>query len=146
MSQRDWNAAIARRYFEELLAGDVDLANEIVAEDVAFHGPNYWGEVIQGREGFKGFIRYLRTAFPDMVFTVQDEAADETRVMTAFQMTGTHEGQWLDLAPTGKRIDLAGADIFRIEGGQIKEIRVFYDTLGLMQQLGVVPLPGAMVA
>jgi hypothetical protein len=61
MSER--NRAIARRYFEELLAGDVVLADEIIAEHIDFYGPDYWGEPIHGREGFKGFVAYLRAAF-----------------------------------------------------------------------------------
>jgi steroid delta-isomerase-like uncharacterized protein len=140
------NRVIARRYFQEVLGGDLDVADEIVAEDVAFIGPNYWGEVVQGREGFKGFVRYLRSAFPDITFTVHDEVADASRVATSFRFTGTHLGQWMDLAPTGKRIDLAGADLFRIDNGRITEIRVFYDTLGLMQQLGVAPAPALATA
>ena len=139
------NKAIARRYFEEVLAGDLAVADEIVAEDVAFHGPNYWGEVIQGREGFKGFVAYLRTAFPDIRFTVGEEVADDTGVATGFTFTATHEGEWQGLPPTGKEIALAGADLVRVGGGKIREIRVFYDTLGLMQQLGAIPAPAGAV-
>jgi steroid delta-isomerase-like uncharacterized protein len=138
---REENATLAHRYFTEVLAGQVDAADEIVAEDVAFIGPAYWGEIIQGREGFKGFIRYLRTAFPDLSFRIEEEIACGPRIITRFRMTGTHQGQWLEFAPTGRPIDLPGADIFRVEGGHIAEIRVFYDTLGLLQQLGAVPSP-----
>lgn len=138
----DRNKAIARRYFEEVLAGNLAVADEIVAADVAFYGPNYWGEAIRGREAFKGFVRYLRTAFPDLRFVVDAEVADEARVATGFTLRATHRGEWQGLAPTGKRIELPGADLFRIVDGRIAEVRVFYDTLGLMQQLGVVAAPG----
>lgn len=137
------NATPAHRYFTEVLAGQVDVADEIIAEGVAFIGPAYWGEIIQGREGFKGFIRYLRTAFPDLAFRIEEEIACGPRIITRFRMTGTHQGQWLEFAPTGRPIDLPGADIFRVEGGRIAEVRVFYDTLGLLQQLGVVSSPAA---
>lgn len=135
--------AIAQRYFEEVLAGDLAAADEIIAPDLAFYGPNYWGEVLQGREAFKQFVRYLRAAFPDLVFTVGEEVAEGERVTTSFTMRGTHRGEWMGLAPTGRSFVLPGADLFWIVEGQIAEIRVFYDTLGLMQQLGVVPAPGA---
>jgi steroid delta-isomerase-like uncharacterized protein len=137
------NAALAHRYFTEVLGGQVDVADEIVAEDVSFIGPSYWGEILQGREGFKGFIRYLRSAFPDLSFRIEEEIVCGPRIVTWFRMTGTHQGQWLEFAPTGRPIDLPGADIFRVEDGRIAEIRVFYDTLGLLQQLGVVPSPAA---
>jgi steroid delta-isomerase-like uncharacterized protein len=138
------NKAIARRYFAEILHGQIDVADEIVADDVAFIGPNYWGETIHGREAFKGFVRYLRSAFPDMVFTVHDELAEGSRVATRFSFAATHRGEWLGIAPTNERIDLPGADLLRVEDGRIREIRVFYDTLGLMQQLGLAPVPGAV--
>ncbi len=137
------NITLAHRYFTEVLAGQVDVADEIIAEGVSFIGPAYWGEIIQGREGFKGFIRYLRTAFPDLAFRIEEEIACGSRIITRFRMTGTHQGQWLEFAPTGRPVDLPGADIFRVADGRITEIRVFYDTLGLLQQLGVVPSPAA---
>jgi steroid delta-isomerase-like uncharacterized protein len=135
MSER--NTAIARRYFEELLAGDVALADEIIAENIDFYGPDYWGEPIHGRDGFKGFVAYLRAAFPDLRFELHDEVADESRVATRFTLRATHLGEWQGIPPSGRQFTLPGADVFRIENGQIVEARVFYDTLGLMQQLGV---------
>ncbi len=132
---------LAHRYFTEVLGGQIEVADEIIADNVAFIGPNYWGEVVQGREGFKAFVQYLRSAFPDLTFTIEDEVACGEHVMTRFRMTGTHLGQWLEFPPTGRHIDLPGADLFQIKGGRIAEIRVFYDTLGLLQQLGVVAMP-----
>ena len=129
--------ALARRYFEELLAGDLALADEIIAAGVDFYGPDYWGEAIHGREAFMGFVAYLRAAFPDLRFELAEEIADDTRVATRFVLTGTHRGEWQGIPPTGRAVTLPGADIFRIVDGQIAEVRVFYDTLGLMQQLGV---------
>jgi steroid delta-isomerase-like uncharacterized protein len=133
--------ALARRYFEELLAGDLALADQIIAADVDFYGPDYWGEAIHGREAFKGFVAYLRAAFPDLRFELAEEIADDTRVATRFVLTGTHRGEWQGIPPTGRAVTLPGADIFRIADGQIAEVRVFYDTLGLMQQLGVNAAP-----
>jgi steroid delta-isomerase-like uncharacterized protein len=131
------NGAIARRYFEELLGGDVALADEIIAENIDFYGPDYWGEPIHGREGFKGFVAYLRAAFPDLRFELHEEVVDEARVATRFTLRGTHRGEWQGISPSGRQVMLPGADLFRIENGQISEVRVFYDTLGLMRQLGV---------
>jgi steroid delta-isomerase-like uncharacterized protein len=135
------NSAIARRYFTELLAGNVALADEIIAADVDFYGPDYWGEAIHGRGAFKGFVTYLRAAFPDLSFTLHEEVADASRVATRFTLTGTHQGEWQGIAPTGRPFTLPGMDLFRIENGQIAEVRVFYDTLGLMRQLGVIETP-----
>jgi steroid delta-isomerase-like uncharacterized protein len=131
------NGVIARRYFAELLAGDVALADEIIAENIDFYGPDSWGQPIHGREGFKGFVAYLRAAFPDLRFALHEEVVDEARVATRFTLRGTHHGVWQGIPPSGRQFTLPGADLFRIENGQISEVRVFYDTLGLMRQLGV---------
>jgi steroid delta-isomerase-like uncharacterized protein len=140
------NGAIARRYFEELLAGDIALADEIIAENIDFYGPDYWGQPIHGREGFKGFVAYLRTAFPDLRFELHEEVVDEARVATRFTLRGTHRGEWQGIPPSGRQVTLPGADLFRIENGQISEVRVFYDTLGLMRQFGVDPVAPAQGA
>jgi steroid delta-isomerase-like uncharacterized protein len=147
MSER--NRAIACRYFEELLAGDVALADEIIAANIDFYGPDYWGQPIHGREGFKGFVAYLRTAFPDLRFELHEEVVDEARVATRFTLRGTHHGEWQGIPPSGRQFMLPGADLFRIGNGQIAEVRVFYDTLGLMRQLSVdsvTPAQGTGVA
>ena len=138
----DQSKALARRYFERLLSkGDLAIADEIIAEDVAFRGPNYWGEVLHGRPAFVQFIAMLRTAFPDLDFTIVEELAEGDKVATSFRMRGTHRAEWMGLPATGKQMDLAGVDIFHVADGKIKEIAVYYDTLGLMQQLGVIPTP-----
>jgi steroid delta-isomerase-like uncharacterized protein len=135
----DRNAIIARRYFEEVLGGHLDTADEIVTEDIAFYGPNYWGQPVRGLNEFKGFVSYLRSAFPDLHFTVEEEVVAGDRVATRFMLYGTHQGEWMGIAPTGQQMALPGVDLFRVSGGKIAEVRVFYDTLGLMQQLGVMP-------
>ena len=135
------NEMIVRRYFTEVLAGDIDVADEIVAENMVFYGPNYWGEAIHGRAKFKGFVQYLRTAFPDIEFAVHEEVVAGNRIASTFTFTATHQGEWQGLAPTGRSIELPGADVFHVADGKIQEIHVFYDTLGLMQQLGEAPAP-----
>ena len=120
-------------------AGDLAVAEEILAPDMVFRGPSYMGEPIQGLEAFAQFVRYLRSAFPDMLFIVGHEVAEGDWVATSFTLRGTHRGEYMGLGPTGKAIDLPGVDLFRVAGGRIREVRVFYDTLGLMQQLGVAP-------
>jgi steroid delta-isomerase-like uncharacterized protein len=135
----DGNAIIARRYFEDVLGGRLDVADEIIAEDIAFYGPNYWGQPIRGLDAFKGFVSYLRSAFPDLHFTIEEEVVAGDRIASRFMLYGTHEGEWMGITPTGKPIALPGVDLFRVSNGKIAEVRVYYDTLGLMQQLGVMP-------
>jgi steroid delta-isomerase-like uncharacterized protein len=137
------NKAIVRRYFEDILGGKIALADTLVAEEIDFYGPDYWGEAIHGRDAFKSFVGYLRAAFPDLRFALHEEITEDSWVATRFTLFGTQRGEWQGIAPTGRQVTLPGADFHRIANGQITEVRVFYDTQGLMQQLGVATAPWA---
>lgn len=137
----DENAKIAGRYFEEVLGGHLDVADEVIAEEIVFYGPAYGSPPIRGLNEFKGFVTYLRSAFPDIQFTPEAEIVAGDRVAGLFTMQGTHQGEWFGIAATGKQVAMSAVDLFRVSGGKIVEIRVFYDTYGFMQQLGVVPAP-----
>ena len=136
------NKMLARRYFDEVLSqGHLATADEILAADLEFYGPTYWGEAISGIAAFKQFVTYLRAAFPDLSFTLGEEISEGDWTATRFVIHGTHRGEWMGIAPTGRRMELPGVDLFRITNGRIGEVRVFYDTLGLLQQLGVAAAP-----
>jgi steroid delta-isomerase-like uncharacterized protein len=86
------------------------------------------------------FYASLLSAFPDIQRTVEDQFTDESQmVVTRWTATGTHLGYFMGIAPTGKRLTVTGIAIHRIASGQIVEEWQEWDTLGLMQQLGVVP-------
>jgi steroid delta-isomerase-like uncharacterized protein len=136
--------ALSRVYFDDLLSGgDLAAAEHVLAEDLVVHPPTYWGEPIRGRENYKAFIVYLRTAFPDLNFTIGEEAVEDNIVATVFRLRGTQKGEYMGIPAAGKQMDLPGVDVFRLKDGKIQEIRIFYDTLGLMQQLGVSTVPQA---
>ncbi|MBI3801083.1 MAG: ester cyclase [Deltaproteobacteria bacterium] len=136
------NKAIVRRYVEELLnKGNLAAADEILTIDFVFHGPSA-PESIRGREGFKQLVTTLRTAFPNLRFTMEEEIAEGDKVVGCFTIRGTQRGELFGIPPSGKQFVVRGVDIFRITGGKIREIRALFDTLGQMQQLGIVSLPG----
>jgi predicted ester cyclase len=78
-----------------------------------------------------------RTAFPDQRVAVDDLLAESDRVAVRFTLRGTHLGELLDLAPTGRRVTVPGVAIYRIAGGRIAEGWVGFDALGLLEQLSV---------
>jgi steroid delta-isomerase-like uncharacterized protein len=132
------NKTIDRRFFEELLnTGDPNVADEIVAPNYVNHNPAP-GETT-GPEGVKTFATLLRTAFPDGRFTVEDQIAEGDKVVSRFTTTGTHQGEFVGIPATGKRINITGISIHRVTGGQIQEGWLNWDALGMMQQLGAVP-------
>ena len=83
----------------------------------------------------------FRTAFPDLHVTLEAEFADGNYVFHRGYVTGTHQGEWQGIAPTGKQVKMKTLDIWRVANGKAVENWVQMDMLGLVQQPGVVPTP-----
>jgi steroid delta-isomerase-like uncharacterized protein len=136
------NKAISRRADEELFnRGNLDVADDLFAPKFVYHDPAS-GEDWRGPESVKQFAAMMRDAFPDLYYTVKDQIAEGDKVVTRYTAGGTHQGELMGIAPTGNRVTITGISIMRIEDGKIEEIWENYDTLGMMQQLGVIPSPG----
>lgn len=106
----------------------MDLIRELVAQ-------NYPG----GAAAFEGMIQELRTAFPDIRYTVEDVLADRDRVAVHFRWTGTHRAPFRSFPASGKVIDNGGVAIYTLADGLIIGAVLETDRLGFLQQLGVVP-------
>jgi len=79
------------------------------------------------------------SAFPDIVYSIEDIVAEGDKTSTRYTVRGTHQGAYLGVPPTGKQIALKGVNIYRFEGGKLAEAWDFPDSLGMMQQLGLIP-------
>jgi predicted ester cyclase len=90
----------------------------------------------------KQFFAMAHSAFPDFHSTLEDMFAEGDKVVQRFTARGTHKGEWMGIAPTGKQMTCPGIAIHRITGGKIVEGWTSMDMLGVMVQLGVVPPPG----
>lgn len=133
----DENVEIAHRYFFELMnQGKMDLIPELFTPDLAFRIPTL-PEAVHGHDGMRGFVTTLRTAFPDIAFSIDREIADGDKVAIRWIITGTHRGPFLGMPPSGNRIKDQGIDIFRFRDSKIAEIWVNENDFGLMQQLGM---------
>ncbi len=136
------NSEIVLRFIEEVLnQGKVDTAGQFFWEDMVEQVP-LPGQG-PGLEGLKDVLRGLRAAFPDMHWSVQEQIAEGDKVLSRYEWTGTHQGTFLGVPATERPVTVWGMVIDRFEGGKIKETRIIMDTLGLMTQLGVVPVPKA---
>jgi len=139
MDQED-NAKIVRRFVEEVITqGHVDLAAQFVSNDVVEQVP-FPGQG-PGLEGLKDVLRGMRTAFPDLNFSIQEQISEGDKVASRFEWTGTHQADFLGVPATGRQVRVWGIVIDRLEDGRIKDTRIIMDTLGLMIQLGVFPPP-----
>src|ERR1700722_1945000 len=134
------NSTIVRRFIEETInQGQIDSAVQFVWEDVVEQVP-FPGQG-PGLEGLKDILRAMRTGFPDLYFSVEEQIAEGDKVLTRFEWTGTHRGEFLGVPATGRSVKVWGMVIDQLEGGRIKYTRIIMDTLGLMIQLGVFPPP-----
>ena len=94
-----------------------------------------------GLEGLKDVLRGMRAGFPDLYFSIEEQIAEGDKVVTRFEWTGTHRGEFLGVAATGRSVKVWGMVIDRLQSGRIKDTRIIMDMLGLMMQLGVFPPP-----
>jgi steroid delta-isomerase-like uncharacterized protein len=129
------NAALVRRFYEEVFdLGNLDVAEEFLAADVVEH--DVLSHEPPGLEGFKKSIANLLSAFPDLSVTLEDVISVEDKVVVRWTDRGTHKGEFLGMAPTGRRVITQGISIFRFSEGKIAEQWTNWDTLSLMSQLG----------
>jgi predicted ester cyclase len=112
-----------------------------LAPDFVYYGPAMLPEV-RGREAFKQTIAGFRVAFPDLREQVLEQFIDGDRVISRFRGSGTFMGEMMGAAGTGKAYGGGfGIDICRIEGGQVVEMWAMFDTLAMLQQIGLMPSP-----
>jgi len=134
------NPAIVRRFIEEVInKGRFDSAAQFVWEDVVEQVP-LPGQG-PGLEGLNDILRGMRSAFPDLHFSVEEQITEGDKVLTRFDWTGTHQGAFIGIPPTERPVKVWGMVIDRLENGRIKDTRILMDMLGLMVQLGVFPPP-----
>jgi steroid delta-isomerase-like uncharacterized protein len=80
-----------------------------------------------------------RVAFPDLAITIEDQIAEDDRVVTRWTARGTHLGAFRGIPPSGKQVSLTGINIIRVAGGKAVEGWMSLDELGLLRQLGAMP-------
>jgi steroid delta-isomerase-like uncharacterized protein len=133
------NKALSRRLLEEAFnAGNTNVVDELAAADFVNHD-SALPEPTVGPDAAKTSIQGYRAAFPDLRITIEDQIADGDRVVTRWSAKGTQEGDLMGVAATGKQATVTGITIDRIVDGRIAESWTNWDTLGMLQQLGVVP-------
>ena len=139
MSTND-NKSVIKTFIEDVInQGRLDRADDIVIEDFVELDP-LPGQA-PGREGLKEVIRQMRSAFPDIRWTVDEMLAEGDKVFSRFTWSGTHEGAFLGVPATGRRITVKGMVIDRLVAGKMADSRILMDSLGMMQQLGALPAP-----
>ena len=135
-------SATARRFFDEIWSqGQLDRVGELIAPEYVGH-PSGPDETTRGPEGVREYIGRLRDGVPDLTMTIEDQLTDGDKVTTRWTARGTHSGALMGVSATGRKATVTGITIQRVGAtGKIVEGWTSWDTLGLLQQLGVVPEP-----
>jgi steroid delta-isomerase-like uncharacterized protein len=133
------NKALVRRVWEEAFnKRNLAVADELLAQNSVNHeapaGPPYGGP-----EDLKQIISRLTSAFPDHHTIIEDMIAEGDKVMIRTTFSGTHQGLFMGIPPTGKRFSLQQIHVVRIVDGKATEHWGVFDNLSMMQQLGVIP-------
>jgi predicted ester cyclase len=129
------NKDVARRIVEGISRGDLNVIDELFAEEYVDYGTP--PGVPPGREGLRQSLTALRATFPDFTYTIEDEVAEGDRVVHRVTGRGTMQGELQGMPPTGKQAVWQEFHIGRFEGGKLVEHWAIVDQLGMMQQLNL---------
>jgi steroid delta-isomerase-like uncharacterized protein len=137
--QIDRNKKIVDAFIQELFSdGDLQAVERHLAPGFVDHDPPVSGAP-SGAEGMRRAAVMFREALPDWHSVPEEMVAEGDIVVERFIARGTHRGELMGVAPTGRAIVLAGINVFRIEDDRIVERWGRLDELGLLRQLGLAP-------
>ena len=115
------------------------LAHELVSTEAVFHVPGR-PEPMVGPAGYLGIVGMMRSGFPDIQWTVEELISEGDKVAARFTMRGTHRGTFMGVPPTEKPITVQAINIYHLKNGQIVREYGAPDLLGLLAQIGALPL------
>lgn len=138
-SQAAHRRAVVQRYFEEVWnQGKVEVLDELLAPDYVNRSSSI-PDSPPGPAGVKPIVLAMRRAFPDLHYRIDQLVVGEDAVAARVTLTGTHQGDFFGIAPTGKRFEVTQTNIERFRDDKIVEHFRNTDELTLLRQLGVVP-------
>jgi steroid delta-isomerase-like uncharacterized protein len=136
MSQQE-NMQAQQQFGEAINSGNLNAMRDLVAPNCVDHDPG--PTQVPGPEGYIALFTEMRTAFPDLAVAVDHLVADDDNIAFAYTVTGTHSGDFMGHAPTGRKISARGMQISRFENGKMVERWGSSDQLGILQQIGAAP-------
>lgn len=118
--------------------GNPEIANQLYTDNSEREDPNRSEPTRGGRE-IAQYIALVRTAFPDFKLEMKEKIVDGDHIASHWTCTGTHKGDFLGIPPTGKRVEVNGMTLAQVKDGKVVRERVYFDRLGMLEQLGVAP-------
>jgi steroid delta-isomerase-like uncharacterized protein len=137
----DQNKTVARRIVDEAWnKHNPAILDQLFSNDAVVHDPQN-PTITKGPQGAKSTLAIYLRAFPDMKISIEREIADGDYVVQHLLATGTNTGEFNGMPATGKKTNTIGVMTSKIKDGKVVEAWSLFDSLGLMQQLGVIPAP-----
>jgi steroid delta-isomerase-like uncharacterized protein len=134
------NKDVVQRIVDLLNDGKLEQARALYADDYCNHDPG--APAVQDREALMQTFIAWGAAFPDAHTTIEGMVAEGDKVAKRWTYRGTHTGEFMGIPPTGKAFEITATTIYRLSGGKVAECWWYYDSLGLLQQIGVIPPMG----
>ncbi len=134
------NKALVRRWIELWDTSDLSEIGNFVTKDYVRHDPNT--PEVRGPDAEQRLVAMYRAAFPDLRFTIEHLVAEGDMVLARLTARGTHQGELMGIAPTGKQIEVAAMELYRLTDGKIAEQWVTMDALGLLSSSVLSPVLG----
>lgn len=126
-----------RRAVDEAWDAGLDVIDALFSAQHVYHDP-LLGDLPAGPAGVREAIDAILAAMPDAVLSIEDHIEQGDVLVLRWSLAGTHTGTLLGMAPTGRRATMHGVHVCRFRGARIAETWAVYDTLGLLEQLGLV--------
>jgi steroid delta-isomerase-like uncharacterized protein len=131
--------AIVRRLYEDVWnKRKLEGVSDLFSPSHALRDNNSSGSSV-GPEAYKTQVAMYLAAFPDLRFTVEDTVAEKDKLVASWTISGTHQGEFMGIRPTNKKVSVEGITIHYLANGKIIDSHISWDALGLMRQLGVLP-------
>lgn len=132
------NKTVARRFIQIWGKGNLGIIDELAAPSLSVQYPAM-PQVIRGSKTFRQVMESFRLAFPDSDLQIEEEIAENDKVVIRWSFSGTHQGILLGIPATGKKVKWTGITIYQIVDGKVMEERGEEDFLGFFRQIGLVP-------
>lgn len=131
------NKNLMKKFETMINTADESLADELISETASFYTPAS-PEPLYGGKGYLSVVHWMRTGFSDVQWNIEDRVADSEKVAVRWILTGTHDGEFLGLAPTGVKIKTTVMNFyyFNDEGKIINDIAA-EGMIGILRPLGL---------
>ena len=131
--------ALDRRLHDAIVKGDLDVVDEVCTPGFIGHDATVPGGEIRGRDAYKLYLAGYRVAFPDLAIEDLVVAGEGDHLFGRMRLSGTHQGELMGIAPTGKKVAFEGAFAIRFEGDLEAEAWLYPDLFTMFTQLGTMP-------